>query len=372
MNTSVSDESLQISNAVNRLLSKEYTAAQRTQALSEPSGTVPGIWKQLAGMGVLAMPVPEQYGGFNTEPADSLPVFREYGSALLVAPWLSHMLGLIAIRHAGSSTQKERYLAAAAQGIITLGYAINDAYDIAEALDDATLRDLPTYQQKRVSGVRRCVLYGDTADHVIVDAVDASTRQPLLLIVDTKASGIRHDAYRMTDGSFAHDVYFDDVEAEELGDATDSHGATRQLIQEIGIAALAYETLGIVEETFEQTVNYLNVRKQFDQPLARYQAVQHRAAEMFVKLEQIRSMAQHAARMLSEPDSAKRAYGLSQVKLLIGRYGKWITQQAIQLHGGIGMTDEHMIGHFYKRMLMIDQTFGSERHHLRALASTVA
>ena len=225
-----------------------------------------------------------------------------------------------------------------------------------------------------LSGTKPLVLHGDSADRLLLSARSDGERRDAdgvsLFMVDAAANGVMRRACHTHDGRRAADIVFDRVHVADA-DCIGDPGRAAPVIEgvaEAAIAALAAEAVGVMDSALAMTVEYLKTRQQFGGPIARFQALQHRAAEMLIALEQSRSMAMYAALMLSEPIAAERRKALSAVKVQIGQAARFVGQQAIQLHGGIGVTEEYAVGHCHKRLAMMEMEFGDSDHHLAEFA----
>ncbi len=216
------------------------------------------------------------------------------------------------------------------------------------------------------------VLHGDVADKLLVTARTGGGRRDRdgigIFLVDADAEGVSRRAYPTQDGRRAAEIAFVDAPAEVVGDP----GGTAPIVARVAdeaIAALCAEAVGVMGAMHALTVDYLKTRKQFGRAIGEFQALQHRAVDMYVSLEQARSMALFATMMAAEDDAAERARAMSAAKVQIGRSGRHVGQEAVQLHGGIGMTMEYAVGHYFKRMTMIEKTFGDTDTHLARLAA---
>ena len=245
-------------------------------------------------------------------------------------------------------------------------------YNLADVATTAR-RDGAVYV---LDGVKTVVLHGDSADRLIVSARLGGGRTDreaiALFAVDAQAPGVTRRAYRTQDGLRAADVMLSGVRV-AAHDLIGEPGSALPLIERVAdfaIAALAAEAVGAMSAALDMTVEHLKLRNQFGGPIGRFQALQHRAAEMLIALEQARSMAMFAALMVNDPDTARRRKALSAVKVQIGNSGRFIGQQAIQLHGGMGVTHEYAVGHYFKRLTMIESQFGDTAFHLARFAQT--
>ena len=283
------------------------------------------------------------------------------------------MLGGGAIRLAGSDAQRAELLPRIAQGDLLLGWAHGEPqsrYDLADVACTAR-RDADGWI---LDGAKSHVLHGDSAGKLIVSARIGGERRDrqgiALFLVDADAPGIERRGYATQDGLRAAKIALSGVRVASR-DALGAPGDALKTIEhvtDIALTALAAEALGAMAAAHETTLEYLKTRKQFGVTIGSFQALQHRAVDMLVELEQARSMALFATMMVDEPDAAERSKAISAATVQIRRSGRYIGQQAVQLHGGIGMTLEYKIGHYFKRFTAMEAMFGDTDHHLAALA----
>ena len=373
MNFTLSDDQRMLQDTVERLVARSYGFEQRKVYAAKPAGWSRDVWRTLAEIGLLGLPFPEAQGGLGGGPVDVMLVMQALGKALPLEPLLSTMvIGSAALRHA-SPAQLDRWIGAIAAGELTLAWAHREAQS-RYRLHDVACSAMRVAGGWLLSGTKPLVLHGDSADRLLLSArTDGEQRDAdgvSLFMVDSAANGVVRHACHTHDGRRAADIVLDRVhvaDADCIGEA----GRAAPIIEgiaEAAIAALAAEAVGVMDSALAMTVDYLKTRQQFGGPIARFQALQHRAAEMLIALEQSRSMAMYAALMLSEPDAAERRKALSAVKVQIGQAARFVGQQAIQLHGGIGVTEEYAVGHCHKRLAMMEMEFGDSDHHLAEFA----
>jgi pimeloyl-CoA dehydrogenase small subunit len=373
MNFALSDDQRMLQDTVERLVARSYGFEQRKAYAAQPCGWSREVWRTLAEIGLLALPFPEAQGGLGGGPVDVMLVMQALGKALPLEPLLSTMvIGGAALRHA-SPAQLDRWVGAIAAGELTLGWAHR------EAQSRYRLHDVACSAQRvsggwLLSGNKPLVLHGDSVDRLLLGARSGGARRDAdglsLFMVDAAATGVERRPCRTHDGRRAADIVLDRVHVADA-DLIGEPGHALPIIEaisEAAIAALAAEAVGVMDSALAMTVDYLKTRQQFGGPIARFQALQHRAAEMLIALEQSRSMAMYAALMLDEPDAAERRKALSAVKVQIGHAARFVGQQAIQLHGGIGVTEEYAVGHCHKRLAMMEMEFGDSDHHLAEFA----
>jgi len=282
-----------------------------------------------------------------------------------------------ALRLAGNAALQSELLPQIAQGKLTVAFAHGERqarYDLSDVLTTAK----PKGGGWVIDGAKSVVTHGDSAGKLIVSARIGGERDDAagiaLFLVDAKANGVARRAYRLRDGMGAAEISLSGVEVGRDALLSEA-GAAYPVIErvaEAGIAATAAEAVGAMETMQKMTLEYLKTRQQFGKPIGENQALQHRATEMFVALEQGRSLAMLAAMMVDEPDAAERQRNIAMVKAGVGQAARFVSQNAVQLHGGIGMTEEYAIGHYFRRCMVIEHSFGDTGHHLSRLADQVA
>ncbi len=371
MDFNFTEEQSALKDTLRRYLAKEYSFdARRTLAKSE-TGFSRAHWAQFAALGLTALPFAEEYGGLGGNAVDTHVVMEAFGRGLVLEPYLNTVVlcGHL-LRAAGSAAQKERWLSAVAAGEKLLALA---HYERAGryALERIDTRAEATAAGWRLSGKKAVVLGGGAADALLISARTAGGIS--LFLVETNQPGIRRRSYRTQDGHRACDLDLDRVavDAEALvGRADDALPAIEQAIG-YGIAALCAESIGIMDALNEATLEYLKTRQQFGQPIGRFQALQHRMVDMIIATEQARSMALMASVKADGADSAERRQALSAAKAYVGQQARLVGQQAVQLHGGMGVVDELNVSHFFKRLTMINLTFGDSDFHLGCFSESL-
>jgi pimeloyl-CoA dehydrogenase small subunit len=377
MDFEFTDEQRLLRDSVDRLLADRYTFDKRRAYLAEPEGWSRAMWAQYAELGLLGLPFAEEHGGFGGGAIDVMLVMEAFGRVLAVEPYLATVvLCGTALRLAGTEAQKSTLLPQIAEGKLVLAFAHGERqarYDLTDVLTTAT----PKSGGWVLEGAKTVVGHGDNAEILIVSARTAGERDDAdgvsLFLVDGKASGIARRSYTMRDGTRAAEISLSAVEVGRdalIGEV----GAAFPIIErvvEAGIAATAAEAVGAMETSQAMTLEYLKTRRQFGKPIGENQALQHRASEMFMSLEQGRSMAMLAAMMVDEPDAAERAHNIAMAKVAVGQAARFVSQNAVQLHGGIGMTEEYAVGHYFRRCMVIEHTFGDTAHHLSRLGAAI-
>jgi pimeloyl-CoA dehydrogenase small subunit len=375
MDFDLSDEQRLLKDSVNGLIEKEYGFEQRKAYAKEPLGYSQARWAQFAELGLLALPFAEAQGGIGATPVETMIVMEAFGRGLVLEPYLATVvLGGGLLRFAGSAAQLEALVPAIAGGTLRLAFAHTERqsrYDLA----DVAVTAQPTPGGSFVlSGQKGIVLHGDSADRLIVSARSAGGPRERdgisLFLVDPKTDGVAVQGYATVDGLRAAEITLRDVKLgpDALLGPKDRALPLIERAVDLAIAALVAEAVGAMSVMHELTVDYLKTRKQFGVAIGSFQALQHRAVDMLVALEQARSMAMLATMMAEAPDDAERRRTIAAAKVQCGRSGRFVGEQAIQLHGGIGMTQEYKVGHYFKRVTMIDTLFGDADHHLAAVA----
>ena len=377
MDFSFSDEQRLLKDSVDRLLTDRYAFDQRKNYLKEPHGWSTALWSQFAELGLLGLPFAEEYGGFGGGAVEIMLVMEAFGRALVAEPYLATVvLGGAAIRLGATDAQKSAILPAIAEGRMKLAFAHGERqarYDVTDVMTTAHHGG----QGWVLDGAKSVVTHGDCADKLIVSARNAGERDAdhgiTLFLVDANANGVTRRGYAMRDEQRAAEVSLSSVQVSQddvLGEVGEGLSIIKRVI-EAGIAATAAESVGAMEALHAMTLEYSRTREQFGKPIGTYQVVQHRLAEMLMSLEQGRSMAMLAAMMVDEPDANEREHNIAMAKVGIGQAGRFVSQNAVQLHGGMGMTEDLAVGHYFRRCMVIERLFGDTAHYLAKLAERI-
>jgi len=368
MDLSFTEEQSMLRDTVASFLSDKYDFDKRRAIVGSEAGWRPDYWKAFAeDLGILGAPFSEEMGGLGGGATENMIVMEEFGKALVVEPYL----GTVVI---GGGFMKHSGYAGAADmiGKIIEGKA-TIAFAYAEPQGRYTWADLKTTAKKDgagyvLSGHKAVVVGAPWASHLIVTARTGGGQRDAggvsVFLVEKGAKGVVTRDYPTVDGLRASEVYFENVSvgADAL---IGGEGAGLPLVEKVideATAAVCAEAVGVLRKLHEGTLDYTRQRKQFGQPIAQFQVLQHRMVDMFIQVEQSVSMTYMANIKLE--DDAERAKAISSAKVQIGRACRFVGQSAIQLHGGMGMTDEMAIGHYFKRATMIESLFGSVDHHL--------
>jgi len=374
MDFDLSEEQRLLKESVDGLLKTSYDFDQRKKYRAEKGGWSKAVWGKLAEQGLLGLPFAEEDGGFGAGAVETMIVMEALGRALVLEPYLATVvLGGGFLRRGGSAAQKAAYIPGIIDGSRTLAFAQlekNSRYDLG---------DVATTAKKKgdgwvIDGEKFVVLNGEAADTLVVTARTKGAptdRNGIgVFLVPRDAKGVSVKGYPTQDGMRAADITFTGVEVgadAAIGDPENGLALIERVVDDARIALCA-EAVGAMDESLRITVEYLKTRKQFGVPIGSFQTLQHRAADMFVNLEQARSMAMLATMASDFDDARERATSVAAAKVQVGKSLRFVGQQSIQLHGGIGMTMEASIGHYFKRLSIIENTFGDTDYHLRRVA----
>ena len=374
MDFALTDEHRLLKDSIERLLANRYGFEARQRFMKESAGWSRALWRSYAELGLLGLPFEEKHGGVGGGPVETMIVMEAFGRTLALEPFFATvMLGGGLLRLGADGAMRAALIPKISSGDLLLAFAHGERqsrYDLADVATTAR-RDGAHYV---LDGAKSLVIHGDCADKLVVSARLAGERCDRkgigLFVVDADATGVSRRGYPTVDGLRAAEVTLSGVRVGTdriVGEPGKAFPLIAQVI-DAAIAALAAEAVGAMAAMHEITVEYLKTRKQFGVPIGNFQVLQHRAAEMLIALEQARSMALLATMMAQEPDPIERRRAIAAAKVQIGRSGRFVGQQAIQLHGGIGMTMEYKVGHYFKRVTTIDAMFGDADHHLAELA----
>ncbi len=374
MDFDLTEEQRLLKDSIDGLLADAYDFDKRKQYMKEKGGWSQAMWSRLAEQGLLGLPFSEEDGGFGAGGVETMIVMEAMGRALVLEPYLATVvLAGGFLRHGGSAAQKAAHLPAIIDGSKTFAFAQ------LEKQSRYDLFDVATSAKKKgdgwvIDGEKFVVLNGENADTLIVTARTSGGQRDKsgigVFIVPADAKGVTRKGYPTQDGLHAADITFTGVEVGAdavIGDAANGLPLIERVVDEARIALCA-EAVGLMDESLSTTVEYIKTRKQFGVAIGSFQSLQHRASDMFVALEQARSMSMFATMAAEFDDAKERATSIAAAKVQIGKSGKFIGQQAIQLHGGIGMTMEAKIGHYFKRLTMIETTFGDTDYHMRRVS----
>lgn len=369
MDFDLNDEQRLLADSVNRFVTERYDFHTREKAMHQPDGFSRDIWAQMADLGLLGLPFDEADGGFGCGPVETMLVMEALGRGLVLEPYLATIvLAGGALRLAGSAEQRAGRVPCMIGGDHVMALAHHEWPGPRHTLDRLSTQAMPLPGGGwRLRGAKVAVIGGQAADELVVSA--ATPDGVTLFLVNAGADGVTRRARAGYDGVRLADIGLDGVTLLPdalLGGVGDGPQVLETLF-EAANAALAAEAVGIMGDMLDSTTEYLRTRTQFGVAIGSFQALQHRAAEMLVQLELSRSMAMLAALSLDRPSSERRLH-IASAKARIGQAGRFLGQQAVQMHGAIGLTMEYKVGHGFKRLTAIDALFGDSDHHLDVVA----
>jgi alkylation response protein AidB-like acyl-CoA dehydrogenase len=375
MDFKLSEEQQMLQDTAARQVRDAYGFEQREQYRESAKGFSTEFWQQLGELGLTSVPFAEQYGGFGGNGVDVMLVAQELGRGLCLEPWLQSVIfagGLI--DQLGSEGQKGELLPQVASGQLQLAVAVEEPQSHYQ-LHDVQTRATAVEGGWSLSGRKAVVVGGQSAGLILVSARVAGDERDeqgiSLFLLDPQAPGVSMREYPTMDGRRACDLFLDKVVVSAgavLGGDGQALSALRYQ-QGRAIAAQCAEAVGSLEATCALTLDYLKTRKQFGQVIGKFQALQHRMVEMHIELDQATSMTLLAACVADEPDSDERSRTLAAAKYTVCRAARFVADQGIQLHGGIGLTWEYVLSHHAKHLLMIARQFGDDDHHLQAYSA---
>ena len=374
MDFALTEDQQQFSDALRRWIDKDYTFEQRKKIVKSEQGISDTAWHALTELGMTALPIPEAQGGFSGTALDLQVVMHEIGRGLMIEPYFATTMGAQFLKAAGSH---DSLLEQIASGTLKMACALGEK-NARHDLFDITTTAAAQGDGFVLNGAKTVVLHGAQAHYLVVSARTSGAQRDTagisLFVLPRTAVGVTVRDYRTVDSQRAADLQFDAVQlpASALLGALDHGFDLLDAVGDFGITLLCAEAVGAMEALNQSTLDYLKTRQQFGVPIGKFQALQHRMADMFIHLEQARSMATLAALKVASSDVSERRRAVSAAKARIGQAMKFIGQQAVQLHGGMGVTNELPAAHHFKRLTMIELTLGDTDHHLARFAAQPA
>ena len=373
MDFSFSPEQTLLQDSVTRFIQNDYSFAARRKLIESEIGFGRGNWQNFADLGWLALPFDESVGGFGGTPVETMILMEAFGKGLVVEPYVSTtMLAGRCLADGGSQAQQEQVLSELMLGskLAALAYVEPQSrFNPADVKTEAKGKG-----DYKISGHKGVVLGGPTADYLLVSARTAGKQRDAagitLFLIDANAPGVTRRDYATIDGHRASEVTLDGVNV-PADRVIGQPGEGLELLQrtlDYGTLAVGAEAVGAMEVMYKATVEYCQTREQFGQPIGKFQVLQHRMVDMFMEHEQTKSLLYMAAMRLDEGYSVEASKAVSALKVRVGKGGRFVGQGAIQLHGGMGMTDELAVGHYFKRVTAIDTLFGNADYHLKRYA----
>lgn len=369
MDFTLNDEQSMLADSVGRWLESDYDFARRRRLAAGEEGP-DAIWREIADLGLLGLNVPDEHGGMGATSVEAMIVMRAFGRALVVEPYLqTAFVAAPLVARVGRPDQRERWLPGVVAGderLVVATYEPEARFDLDHVDATATLED-GAYVLR---GRKAVVIGAGEATGLIVSVRTAGqgrSEQGLsMFIVPANSAGLTIRSMPTIDGLRSAEVTLDAVSVDASAMLGPLHGGYEELERAVdrGTAALCAEAVGTMERLLEMTAEHLRTRRQFGQAIGNFQALQHRAADMAIAVEQARSMSLLAAARIDADDRRERRRAISAAKMIIGQSGRYVGEQAVHLHGGMGMTDDLPVGWYFKRLICIDLTHGDSDHHL--------
>ncbi len=371
MDFSLSEEQQLLKDSVERFVREAYAFETRRKLADGEPGYDEANWRRMAELGWLAVALPEEYGGIGGGPIEVMVIMEGFGAGLVLEPFFATVvLGGNALLAGASEEVKHELLPKLAAGELKLALAYAERqsrFDLANVETTAKVDG----DGWVIDGHKGVVIHAPSADKVVVSARSSGASRDAdgitLFLVDGGADGLVRRDYPTVDGQRASELTFEAVRVDGAAVLGEVGGglAILQRVAERGIVALLAEAVGCMQVLLDTTNEYLKTRVQFGQPIGKFQVLQHRMVDMFMLVEEARTMAYMATMKVDDEDARERARAVAAGKVQIGKSGRFVGQQSVQLHGGMGMTDELNVGHYFKRLTMIDTMLGNQDHHLR-------
>jgi alkylation response protein AidB-like acyl-CoA dehydrogenase len=370
MNFDYNEEQQLLADSVKRFVGKDYDFESRKKVVASEKGYSEDVWGTLAEMGLLGLPVSTDYDGFGGGALDMMGIMESIGEGLVVEPFLATTMGAQFVSRGGNEAQKKAILPKVVEGKLKMAFAQTEQgarYNLAHVATKAK----KSGSGYVIDGAKSIVVHGPSADKIVVSArtsgADSDAKGISLFLVDAKASGVTMKPYRTLDELRASDIVFKGVSVPAdalIGKEGEGLGLIEEVV-DYGTALVCAEAVGAIKSANDATLEYLKTRKQFGVPIGAFQALQHRMVDMVISYEQAKSMACLACdKADSEKNPAERKRLVSAAKVRVSEACRHVSQESIQLHGGMGMTEEMKVSHTFRRLTMIAQQFGDIDHHL--------
>jgi alkylation response protein AidB-like acyl-CoA dehydrogenase len=370
---SLSEEQVLLRDSVERYVRDQCSVERHRALCATDPGFDPGTWQQFAELGWLSVPFSEELGGFGGGATDLMVVAEALGKGLVREPFLATVVTCGGfLQRGGSLQQQQQFIPAIIDGSAQWAFAFGEqssGYNLARVETSARAQG----DGFVLDGKKLAVLNAHCADYLIVSARTRGTADEqgglTLFVVEANAAGVSRDTFVAVDGSRGAHIHLDSVlvAADQVLGEKDGGFPLIESVIDTTIVALGAEALGSMQALLDATVEYTKTREQFGQPISKFQALQHRMADMYLKVEEVRSLLLHAAIQLDE-GGADSAAACAALKVKVSEAGNFVAQQAVQLHGGIGMTDELIVGHHYKRLMILSRLYGDEAWFLQKFA----
>jgi alkylation response protein AidB-like acyl-CoA dehydrogenase len=363
MNLSYTEEQVMLREQIQKFCETEYDFYKREEVVKSDKDFDENAWSLFAEQGWLSMPFSEESGGFGFGPIELSILFEEFGKSLVIEPYLSNVV------LAGSILDKSNFVGKVEliEGICSGSSHLSLAYVEAAHSYEYLKPDTNVSEDNKLNGTKTLVLNGKNASKLIVSCVKNDEFK--LVLIDTTAEGVSFNTFKTIDEMTCAEFSFENVSIEDTDIIASGDEAKNLLIDALNLATLCVsaEAVGCMISCYQKTVQYTKEREQFDQPISNFQVLQHRMVDMFIDSELAKSLL-YKAMLEVDSDSEDKFKHVSALKAHVGKFGKLSAQNAIQLHGGMGVSEEMMIGHYLKKMVAIDAMFGNADFHLKAFS----
>ena len=364
MNLDYNDEQTMLRDQIQKFCESEYDFYKREKIVKSTDDFDPNVWNLFAEQGWLSMPFSEQSGGLGFGPIELSILFEEFGKALVIEPYLSTVVLSGTLLDKSTYSEKNQLIEKICSGEIHISLAYAEAENGYDYLSPNTNLD----SKMILNGTKTLVLNGANSEKIIVTCIKDDILN--LVVLDTKASGVSMNSFSTVDGQSCSEISFENVKIDESNIISSGDDALNLLKETINLASLCIcaEAVGCMESCYHKTLEYTKGREQFGQPISSFQVLQHRMVDMFIESELAKSLLIKA--MLEVNNRSDEMYKhVSALKSYVGKSGKMSAKEAVQLHGGMGVSEELMIGHYLKKMISIDALFGNADYHLKTFSS---
>ena len=364
MNLDYNDEQTMLRDQIQKFCESEYDFYKREKIVKSTDDFDPNVWNLFAEQGWLSMPFSEQSGGLGFGPIELSILFEEFGKALVIEPYLSTVVLSGTLLDKSTYSEKNQIIERICSGEIHISLAYAEAENGYDYLSPNTNLD----SKMILNGTKTLVLNGANSEKIIVTCIKDDILN--LVILDAKASGVSMNSFSTVDGQSCSEISFENVKIDESNIISSGDDALDLLKETINLASLCIcaEAVGCMESCYHKTLEYTKGREQFGQPISSFQVLQHRMVDMFIESELAKSLLIKA--MLEVNNRSDEMYKhVSALKSYVGKSGKMSAKEAVQLHGGMGVSEELMIGHYLKKMISIDALFGNADYHLKTFSS---
>lgn len=364
MNLDYNDEQTMLRDQIQKFCESEYDFYKREKIVKSTDDFDPNVWNLFAEQGWLSMPFSEQSGGLGFGPIELSILFEEFGKALVIEPYLSTVVLSGTLLDKSAYSEKNQLIEKICSGEIHISLAYAEAENGYDYLSPNTNLD----SKMILNGTKTLVLNGANSEKIIVTCIKDDILN--LVILDAKASGVSMNSFSTVDGQSCSEISFENVKIDESNIISSGDDALNLLKETINLASLCIcaEAVGCMESCYHKTLEYTKGREQFGQPISSFQVLQHRMVDMFIESELAKSLLIKA--MLEVNNRSDEMYKhVSALKSYVGKSGKMSAKEAVQLHGGMGVSEELMIGHYLKKMISIDALFGNADYHLKTFSS---